>query len=303
MKSTLAKSIGQSHTAAAFVAASMLFGITIGKAQQVPVGMWNDRGTVIQITDAGGGTFNMKVTKPGPNSKWDTGNGRMTGSSTSAGNPNFNMGLFKNGQRIANKQNCAFNPNENLIRYQGGREGLITWTRYTDPNEIAMLQNQNANLQGQINALNNQIANLASLNAQQKSDLQRSLENLARQQALTQKQQNALNQLKNQVTAMTATGTTVQKVTYQDRGERIITAIGNKQWLEDTPTGRKTFTEIARDANSVYLLDPNRSPRVAMQIDLYQKKIFYGAAQSNGMPAFSNNSNHRQTYAITRATR
>jgi len=303
MKNTITKPIKAAKAITAILILAAGLCATESNAQQIPEGLWSDRGTVVKIIDDGGGQFSLTVTKPGSASKWNTGKGRMLGTNTKAGNPQFNMALYNDGQHVATKKNCAFNPQDNTIRYQGGREGLITWTQYTDPAQIAMLQKQNNSLKNRVNTLNNQINNLNSLNAQQRDKLKQSLVTLSQQQALTQKQVAALSQLQGKVTAMTATGKNVQKVTYNSNGERIITAIGNSQWIEDAVDGRKTFREIGRDENSVYLLDTNRNPNIAMQIDLYQKRIYFGDAQANGMPGFLNNPNSARFYPITRATR
>ncbi|MDF1814180.1 MAG: hypothetical protein P1V20_18390 [Verrucomicrobiales bacterium] len=77
-------------------------------------------------------------------------------------------------------------------------------------------------------------------------------------------------------------GTNVTGTTYTDpdSGQSVpIKRTGNGVWVEYSPNGQFQFTEVQRDEWSVYLYDANRG--MAMQIDLHQKKITYGAADPN----------------------
>ena len=68
----------------------------------------------------------------------------------------------------------------------------------------------------------------------------------------------------------------------------------HKKWYERAPDGTHVFNAAMRDEWSVYLWDAKRG--VAMQIDLFKKKITYGFGGPNGIVTRASGA-----YAITHA--
>ena len=79
-------------------------------------------------------------------------------------------------------------------------------------------------------------------------------------------------------------GPSVTAAAYRDpqTGRTVPVSVSSRdrnKWIEHSPNGAFSFRVIAKDEWSVYLFDKRRN--MALQIDLFQKKIKYGTANSN----------------------